>query len=197
MKFRSLLPLLFVGMLASGASAAPEANTKVGTANPSRIFEESQEFKDFKEKLELRGKELEATAQQKKAAIGDLMRQMHELKPGSPQYKNKAAEIDAAKAELQSWGATTQAALDRENKYFAKGMYEKIEAAVGDIAKKEGLDLVVTDGRREPNNIEGMSYAELRGLLASYNVLFSSKNVDLSEKVIASLDKNYAAAKGK
>ena len=43
MKFRNVLPLLFVGLLASAAAAAPEQGAKVAVANPSRILVEMQE----------------------------------------------------------------------------------------------------------------------------------------------------------
>ncbi|HWE97111.1 MAG TPA: OmpH family outer membrane protein [Tepidisphaeraceae bacterium] len=197
MKYRSLLPVLFVGVLAAAASAAPAQATKIAIANPSRIFNEMQETKDLREKLEAKRKELEATEQQKRGAISDYIGQMRQLRPGSPQAKDMAEKIDAAKAELQGWGAVSRAGAERDQKIMIKSLYDKIEAAIGDVAKQDALDLVLTDGRQDPGNIEEITFEDLRRMLNGRNVLFSTKSIDISEKVIAVLDKNYAAAKTK
>ncbi|MDB5333465.1 MAG: hypothetical protein JWP03_4616 [Phycisphaerales bacterium] len=197
MKYRCLLPLLFVGVLAAAATAAPAQATKIAIANPSRIFNEMQETKDLREKLEAKRKELEATEQQKRAAIGEYIGQMRQLRPGSPQAKDMAEKIDAAKAELQGWGAVSRAGAERDQKIMIKSLYDKIEAAIGDVAKQDSLDLVLTDGRQDPGNIEEITFEDLRRMLNGRNVLFSTKSIDISEKVIAVLDKNYAAAKTK
>ncbi|MDB5289111.1 MAG: hypothetical protein JWL69_352 [Phycisphaerales bacterium] len=197
MKFRNVLSLLLVGVLASAAAAAPEQSTKVAAANPSRILAEMQEAKDLMEKMAAKDRELSAAGQQKKAAADDLHRQLQEsgLKPGSPQAMELSEKADAADADLQSWVATNRAKADREKKFLLKGMYDKIEAAVADVAKQEGIDLVVTDNRQEPKNLEKTTSDELAHLLGMRSVLFASKNADITEKVIAVLDKNYAASK--
>src|SRR5260221_5053572 len=107
MKFRNLVSLLLIGLLASAAAAAPEPNVKIAAANPSRIIVEMQEAKELMDGLALKEKDLEAKAQQEKMKVDAAHRELQQsgLRPGSPQYLELADKADAADAEMQTFVA--------------------------------------------------------------------------------------------
>jgi Skp family chaperone for outer membrane proteins len=79
---------------------------------------------------------------------------------------------------------------------MVKDLYDKIEAAVADVAQANGIDMVIADGRQDIVNVDQVPAEELRRLLNSRNLLFSSKGVDITDKVITLLDAKFAANKG-
>src|SRR3954470_11870497 len=104
MRIGSMTPLLGLVALLTAAAAAPAAPpaaggapagapagasggvNKVAIANPAKIFNEIQETKDLKAKMEGDRKNLETQEQTKRQELKDLQAQRDTLKPDSPQY---------------------------------------------------------------------------------------------------------------
>ncbi len=197
-------PLLFVESRAAAApgpapapAPAPAPSiarppTRVAIANPSHIFEKMAETKALREKLEVRRKELAVQEQEKHNTIEALLKRKGETNPNHPSYNEILEAIDNAKAGLQVWGSTAKASIDRENKVMLKSLYEKIETAIGEVAQAKGIDLVITDGRQELTNVEEVPAEELRRALTARIILFSTKELDISDEVITLLDLKYA-----
>ncbi len=202
MKLERLGLLLSLGVLIAcalpvGAQPSPgmDRGTRVAIANPSRIFHDMKETVALRDKLELRRKELLNKEIERRQVIEGLMKQRSEIKPDHPRFRELSDAIDAAKADLQAWGVATKASVDRDQKYMVKTLYDKIETAIGEVAQQNNIDLVISDGRQEVDSVEEMTPEELRRVLGMRNVLFSTKAVDLSEKVITVLDAKFAAEK--
>ncbi|HWE03219.1 MAG TPA: OmpH family outer membrane protein [Tepidisphaeraceae bacterium] len=191
-------PLIFaVGQsLAAPAGApapasVPPGPTRVAIANPSRIFDQMKETKVLRDKLEVRHKELQAKEQEQRNTIDALLKRKSETNPNHPSYNEILEAIDNAKGQLQVWGVTAKASIEREQKLMLKNLYDKIEKAIGDVAQKQGIDLVMTDGRQELLNVEEIPAEELRRALNGRIILYSVKSVDLTEQVILLLDEQY------
>ena len=71
---------------------------------------------------------------------------------------------------------------------MVKGLYDKIEAAIAEVAQKNGIDLVISDNRQEIGNVEEITSEDLRRALGIRNVLYAGKTADISENVILLLD---------
>jgi len=152
------------------------------------------ETKGLRDKLEVRRKELMAQEEQMRNEIQTLIGQRQQINPHHPEYRKKSDEIDAAKAKLQTWGLSTKASVDRDQKEMLVNLYAKIEAATGEVAQKSGIDLVIADGRGELAGMEDAPAEDVRRALNARNILFATKGVDLTEQVITLLDKRYAEA---
>ena len=94
------------------------------------------------------------------------------------------------------WGVTTKAGVERDQKMMLKRLYDKIEAAVGQVAQQRGIDLVIADGRQDIGNLEAVPAEDLRRMLNSRNVVYATKAVDITETVIAVLDADFAKSGG-
>jgi Skp family chaperone for outer membrane proteins len=201
MPFPRLIPLLSLALLALAAPPATAqpapgpvqpGTTRVAVANPSRIFNEMQETKALRKGLEAKGKVLAEKEKQMRADIGALLEKREQFRPGSEQRREINGQIDQAKAGLQNWGVATKAALDRDQKEMLMSLYDKIEVAVNEIAQKNGIDLVIVDGRQELQNADDAPAAEVSRMLNARNILFAAKKVDITEQVITLLDAKFA-----
>ncbi|HET6249946.1 MAG TPA: OmpH family outer membrane protein [Tepidisphaeraceae bacterium] len=199
-----LIPLLFLAVattaLSGGfahADSAVTGTTKVAIVNPSRVFAEIRETKSLRDKLEMKRKQLSAEEMEKRAAIENMIKDRDaNYNPKHPKYQEICAQIDTAKADFQAWGMKTKAQVEREQKMMVKNLYDKIEAATGQVAQQKGIDLVIADGRQDIPNLEDVPSEDLRRLLNTRAVVYSTKSVDLTETVIAVLDQQFAAGGG-
>ena len=181
---------------ANAAQAQEAAGTvKVAIASPARIFNEMQETKDLKAKMETERKTLEGTEKEKRDKLNALKADRDALKPDSPQYHERNKELVQAAIEFEVWGKMMQAEVQRNQKQQMKHLYDLIEVAVGEVAKQKGIDLVIADQRADmPENLESVNVDQLRAIINQRDVLYSVPKVDITNDVIASLD---AAYKGK
>ena len=93
-------------------------------------------------------------------------------------------------ADFESWGKVVRLEADREQKQQMLYLFDKIQAAVAQIAKNEGIDLVLADQGSQLTNIEGLTFDQLRSLFNQRDVLFASKKADISDEVVTLLDAN-------
>lgn len=194
--FRTRLMPLVAVMALAGAAVVParaQEATKLGIANTSQIFSQIKETKDLQQKIQEHVKSLGQQEQTKRANIGALQEARNQFKPESQQFQEKNQELMRAAIEMETWGRISKADLDREKKQQMKYVFDKIEAAVSDVAKQRGLDLVIADQRSEIGNVEQISEDQLRVILNQRIVLYSTPTVDITNDVIAYMDKNYKA----
>ena len=190
---RLAFPLLAVALVTSVASAQ---EMKIAVANPVRIFNEMQEVKDLKQKLEGDRAKAEAESKTRRDKIQSLQGARDQLRVDSPQYGDRDKEFQQAAIEYDVWTRITQASAQRQQKQQMLGTYQKIEAAVAEVAKAKGYAIVFADQRQDlPENIDPIPVEQIRGLLSTRNVMFASGAADISEAVIAQLDANYKSGK--
>ena len=191
-----LIALSLVAGLAVSPAAAQQEPTRVATANTGQIFNQIRETKDLQQKMDEQRKQLAQQEQAKRAAVNAIQEARNQFKPESQQYQEKNAELMRAAIEFETWGRVNQADMTRAQKQQMKTLFDKIEAAVGEVAKQRGFDLVIADQRGEINNLEQLNPDQLRVLLNQRIVLFAGPKADITNDVIAHMDKNYAAPAG-
>jgi Skp family chaperone for outer membrane proteins len=73
-------------------------------------------------------------------------------------------------------------------------LWDKVTAAVAEVATQKGYDLVLADSREEiPDDIDRVTGEQLQALIHTRNVLFASAQTDITQDVIASMDAKYKA----
>lgn len=181
-------------MLAVCSMTAWAQAPKVAVANPAKIFNDLQELKDVRSKMEAERKVLEGVDREKKEALSALEASRDALKANSPQWQERNSELLKAAIEYEVWGRTTQANFQRDQKMQLKSVYERIEQTIGQIAKQKGYDLVIADQRSElPDNLDRLNIDQLRSIINSRTVLYSTSAVDISADVLAAMDAEYRA----
>lgn len=193
-----MLLALALALPARAQSPAPAQDTpaKVAVANTARIFNEMQETRDLKQKLESERKRLEGEERERKDKIQSLRDARNLIKPDAPQYQQKNHELLEEAIRFDVWGKMVQADVQRNQRVQMKALFDKIQAAINEVATQKGFDLVLSDQRPEiPDDPEQLTLDQLRTLINARTVLYAGPKVDITNDVLAALNAKYTAAK--
>jgi Skp family chaperone for outer membrane proteins len=183
-------------LFASIAHARQAQPTKVGTVNPAKVFDQIQETKDLRAKMEQERLQIGALQNEKRARIKSAEEARNVLAPGSPAFEEKNRELMQLAVDFEVWSRMTQIQLERNQKLLMKNVYDKIVAAVPEVAQRRGVDLVLAENRPELGDaIEQLDLNAVRALITSRNVLFSRAEIDLTADVIVAMDNAYKSGK--
>lgn len=214
MKFQNICPSRRIALLAGAAFTillaltfaarspgappppAPAGAQRIAVANLARIFGQMRETKDIKDQLEAKNNDFKAQQEKKSAAIKDIREDLRNLKPDTPPYDARVKDLDNALADLETWGKVTQVEADRDQKKMMKKLFEKIEAAVAEVAKQQGYDLVLADQSGDFPLLEKNNLESIRGYINQQSLLYADKRLDITDAVLTQLDADYAKEKG-
>jgi hypothetical protein len=114
------------------------------------------------------------------------------LKPGTDEYDAKEKDLTQKTIEFDVWVQVTGKELQEQQKVQMKQIFDKIEAAIANIAKEDGIDLVIADqGTDLPEDLDKLTVDQVRQLISQRTILYSDGKNDLDNDVIISLDKDY------
>ncbi len=200
MKLSKLCLLLIAGVAFATAATASAASTdnsamKIGVANPAHIFNEMQETKSLQAKMSDDQKRFAGDQQQKVKEIEALKAQRDGLDPKHPQYEQLNEALSKKTIEYKVWAESEKARAEHNQKRQMKALFAKIEAAVEEVAKRDGIDVVVADQRDPlPDELDQLDIRQLRVMLLQRNVMYTSARADMSQAVLTLLDAKYKSA---
>jgi outer membrane protein len=180
--------------------AAAQAPLKIAIANPGHIFSELAEFKAVLIQMQDQQKKLAAEQGDKMKAINDLKTRRDALLPEHPQWSELNSQLAALTADYRVWVETQKVNAESTEKFKMAALFKKIEQAVAEIAKRDGIDLVIADNRDPlPANLDEVDVRTLRGVLLSRDVIYATDRIDITQAVVTLLDAKYRgiAAAGK
>lgn len=189
--------LTLVVVAIAGPASAQQKTTRVAVVDPSRVFSEMQETKDLRVQLESERQRLAATSKEKETEITNLQNQRKQTRPDSPQFEDLNKQIMQKAMEYEVWSKYAKMDAERNQKRQMRTLFAKMESATAEVAKQQGIDVVITDQSPDlPDSMEGITIEQLRGALNSKRVMFASDAANISTAVIASLDAKYKAGAG-
>lgn len=184
----------FAAPLAVAQAAAAQAPVKVAIASPLHIFAEMAEFKAFNIQMQDDEKKFLATRDDKVKEINVLKSRRDALLPEHPQWAELNAQLAAETAKYKVWLETQKVLNESAQKAKMAALFKKVENAVAEIAKEEGIDLVIADNRDPlPDNLDELDIRTVRGLILQRDVLYASSRIDITEKVVTRLDAKFRA----
>jgi Skp family chaperone for outer membrane proteins len=195
---RSLCTLalaLTASLLPAGFAAGQE---KIRTVNPGKVFNDMQETADLKQKIQAEGKTLQ---DQQKAIEGDLQEAQKRrdlFKPDSQDYANANAELLKKAINYRAWQEITKNNLATEQKAQMIRLFGKIEAATAEVAKEQGIDLVIVEQKTEmpdANTLGQLNVDQVRALINQRNTMFNNNKLDITDLVLKKVNENYKAGK--
>ena len=186
---------LAASLLIAGPAAAQQKQIRIAVVNPSRVFNEMQETKELRTQLESDRQRLAATEAEKKAELDKLAAERKVYKPDSPQAEEKNQQLMQKAMEYEVWGKYAKLEAERKQKRQMRTLFAKIEQATSEVAKQQGIDVVLTSSAPElPESLDGISIEQLRGVLNARTVLYASDAADISGAVITVLDARLKGA---
>lgn len=178
------------------AHAQTQTNVKVAIANPVEIFNQIQETKDLRTKLEADVAALEKQRIGKASELKDLTDRLKLLTSTSPEYAKQSRDLLEKSTSFEVWMRMAQADMARQQKNQIKALYDKIVQAIDTVAKGKQIDLVLAEQRPElPQDLEQVTPDQLRQLLGQRNVLYNSSVADITQDVIDVMNKQYQPAR--
>lgn len=187
------------GLLSMVSSLAFAADpSKVAVVNTAKIFNDMVERKDMQAKMEADLKLLDGVDKEKREKLNALKTSRDALKSDSPQFKEKNADLLKSAIEYEGWTKINQANLQRDQKQQMKNLFDKIEAAVSEVAKQKGIEVVLNDRRQDiPDDLDPLNINQLKELINARTVMYSNDKADISNDVLALLDAKYRGAAAK
>ena len=194
MKIRTMVLSCLAGvvimtMVFEYSQAQSKSNTpssKIGVVSILKVF------RDCKRSAAHRN-ELLAEQNRIRAALQTLSKEIEAQEAGLKALKPESSDYLAQRKEL----IDNQARLEAEQKFYkeqvilkqykwSKELYQDILRITSELAEQKGLDLVL---RKDEIDLLALSVNEISETVRTHKVLYSAGCVDISDEVVARLDK--------
>ena len=189
---KSWVVLAALGMMATmGAyqhgklQADSIAPAKVGIVNVTKVLETSQMHKQWQEKMQAERTKMEAEFQQMQKDLAALKESMKLREPGSEDFRKLSQEFIEKKAIMESKDASYQEIVTGEMQRWTESLYKKLLVIIDDVAKKKGLDLVLSD---EDLDVPAPTLRDFMLTIKTKKVLYKNPQYDITSEVLAALD---------
>lgn len=173
-----------------GAAAAG----RVGVIDVERLFSELQQVKDVDALMKQRGEALRAEATRKLEAITQAQILLDQMQPSTPAGRRQAHKVLQAKVEYKGFLELLDLDTKREKLTWTADTYKKVIEAVEAVAKRRGMETVLS--YYPPPPAKNRTLTSFQRDIFLRTVIYSAKNVDLTDEVIREADKSYVAAGG-
>jgi Skp family chaperone for outer membrane proteins len=189
------LALAAAALLLPARFAAAQDGPRIATVNPAKVFNDMQETKDLKQKMESDRQAIQNEAKRRADDLEEAKKKLTIFNEGSEEY-NKASKDAIEKAVgLQTWQELIKADLARQQKVQMKNLFEKIEQATKEVAETKKLDLVLVEQKidlpTDPNIMGQINVDQLRQLINQRSVMYSNGKFDITNDVLARVDAKY------
>lgn len=169
-----LLLVVIFGLMAGGYAYADTITMKIGVVDLMKALNESDAGKKAKAELESVIKSKQAVINEKGKAIeklkAELDKQSSVLSPDAK--KSKQDDLDRLMRDYQRMVSDSQSDVKKRESELTDGILKGLRAVIQKIGQKEGYTIII-------ENAEGI-------------VLYSKKNLDLTDEVIKQYDAAHA-----
>ena len=165
----------------------PQASpSRIAVVSIRRIFENCRKNTQRQEEMEAERKKIVAELEKISSEANAFRADMETRKPGSTDYVNLMRETMEKEALLDAKEKFYQQNLTSREQQWTEQLYLEIVAAIGNVAKQKGLDLVLA---KEENQFPAASPNELLLMIKTSKVLFHADEMDITNEVLTAMDK--------
>ena len=171
----------FVKPTSSGSASATTADGKrIVFVNSDSLLTNYHFYKDAQKEFENKGYRLQVDLGQKERALQAELQAIQQRASAMTQAQLQAADMTLKKkgAELQQYSQEKQAELGQEQAKKNEELYNNIREYVLKVNKENKYEFV-------------LGYSKVGG-----GILFADASVDVTQKLVDGLNKEYAAKKG-
>jgi Skp family chaperone for outer membrane proteins len=188
---RHALIASFALLLAAGVSFG---QTKIAVVNPAKILQEMKETKESNEAFKTEQTGVQNQFKERQAKLAELEAQKNQLKPDAPQWSELNRQVVQMRTENEVWLKDKDRELTEKFRAQAKSISGKIKAAVEEVAKAKGFQLVISEqSDLQDADMERIPLPQLMPALLARSVFYSDDSIDITQEVLAKLDAGYAA----
>ena len=168
------------GSVGSGLGASTADGKRIVFVNSDSLLNNYQFYKDAQKEFENKGYRLQVDLGQKERALQSELQAIQQRASAMTQAELQAADMTLKKkgSELQQYSQQKQAELGQEQAKKNEELYNNIREYVGKVNKENKYEFV-------------LGYSKIGG-----GILFADESVDVTQKMIEGLNKEYASKKG-
>jgi Skp family chaperone for outer membrane proteins len=161
----------------------------VAVVDVQRAFESLTERGEVEARLKAKAAQLEREDQQKQEELKKIQADIEILAAGSPDRLKKEEDLERKVVALQVWRQVENNRLNRERAVQTESLYRKILDACGRVAQTNGAQLVMF--KESEVNFSGARPDALPTLIQVRKVLWSAKELDLTDQTIQLMNNEY------
>jgi outer membrane protein len=163
-----------------GASTTTADGKRIVFVNSDSLLTNYQFYKDAQKEFENKGYRLQVDLGQKERALQAELQAIQQRAEAMTQAQLQAADMTLKKkgAELQQYSQQKQAELGQEQAKKNEELYNNIREYIAKVNKENKYEFV-------------LGYSKVGG-----GILFADASVDVTQKLVDGLNKEYAAKKG-
>ncbi|MEE9605496.1 MAG: OmpH family outer membrane protein [Candidatus Scalindua sp.] len=165
---------------------------KIGVVDISGVFEKYQKRKDLDQELKDLEAQLQNEINKKRKDMINLDEETQLLDLGSESRRKNEELLERKSVELDGYAKFAERQLLRRYKEFFETVYDAVVKGVETIGKKEGFDLII---KKEEPELKSGQISDLQFKIGIRTVLYHSKSVDVTSKVIEALNAHYLKEK--
>jgi len=182
-----VLSVLFLAHEYSMAQVKPnDSSLPIGTVDVRRALRECEATGKYRERTNAENSKMDAEEEQLSKEIQALAAGLRALKPGTSDYLSQYKDYLQKKANLETLQEFNPQQKALRHQQWTQRLYQEILRITKELAAQKGLPLVL--GSDEPE-FPIQRYEELAMTLSTHKVLYSNGCIDLTDDVIAELDK--------
>lgn len=178
---------------AAAAASQAEAPHKIALIDMGRVFKEYKKIEVLKEDWKAEFSVSEENAKKMTAQVQQVIEQMKDFKPGSPEYINLEKKQTDLGAKLGAFKQTAQRELLRKEADLLKTVYLEAMDVVEKFAVKFGYTLVM---RFNSDTFEGEDMSKMQ-LVMNRVIVYHQAEDDLTDGVIKFLNRQFDAGQPK
>ncbi|MCC6907727.1 MAG: OmpH family outer membrane protein [Phycisphaerales bacterium] len=184
---------LMATLRASALSRKPATPTAVAVVDWIAITDKSAEWKEMQTQLETIGDELEQQSSAMQKTIADLKESVSVLPEGSENRRKEEDKFILESLKYDSWKKFAENKYGSEKALRQVQLYNRITAAVAQVAERDGWDIVLWDDARSKKVDEAKLDAAAE-LISRRQVFYSRKDVvDITDEVILLMNNEFKA----
>lgn len=163
---------------------------RIACVNVVQAFNEYQRQKDLTEEMNQLQSQLQTENTQRRQRIDALQAEIDKLDPDDPTFVGRTREMLAMQIDYKNWMDLKQADLSREVGLWSVRIYKEIVKAVGEVARRDGYDLVLYRGEFE---VITMDPEVIKEQIRSTKVLYANPSIDITQVITDKLNADYRA----
>ena len=163
-----------------------DLSLSIGIVDVRRALRECKATEKYRERTNAENSKMDAEEEQLSREIQALAAGLRALKPGSSDHLSQYKEYRQKQNDLKTMQEFNPQMKMLKHQQWTEQLYQEILRITKDMAAQKGLPLVL--GSDEPE-FPIQRYEDLAMTLSTHKVLYSNGCVDLTNDVIAELDK--------
>lgn len=189
--------LVYLGLVAR-TSAVPGREsvppTSVASVDLARLIDRLDEAKDKSKEIKAKAEEADTAMAAKASKLKDLENDIKvSADPNdTATLESKRLEFAKLKKDYETEGEMHNRELGSMKGRMIGDLFTKASAAITDLAKRDGYQLVVTDDR-SVNSLEHVPSPQIPAAVLDRRVLYADPSIDITDRLVTIMNNDYRA----